>query len=53
MILLYVGFKISFQLFQIYQKTSHAFSNLYHLSFGRLYRVVNGLSILFVNGQLI
>ena len=51
--LLYVAFRVSLQPFQTYQDTAHAFYNLYHLSFGGLYRVVNGLLVLFVNNPLI
>ena len=51
--LLYVGFRVSLQPFQTYQNTLHAFYNLCHLSFGGLYRVVNGLPVLFINDPLI
>ena len=51
--LLYVGFRVSLQPFQICQKTFHAFYNLCHLSFGGLCWVVNGLLFLFVNDPLI
>ena len=50
---LYVRFKVSLQPFQTYQNTPNAFYNLCHLSFGGLYRVVNGLLVLFVNDPLI
>ena len=51
--LLSMGFRVSLQPFQPYQNTFHAFYNLCHLSFGGLYRVVNGLPVLFVNDPLI
>ena len=47
--LLYVGFRVLLQPFQTYENTPHTFYNLCHLSFGRLYRVVNGFPVLFVN----
>ena len=51
--LLYVGFRVSFQPFQIYQKTPYTVYNFCHLSFCEQYQVVNGLLVLFINGPLI
>ena len=51
--ILYVGFTVSLQHFQTYESTPHEFYNLCHLSFGKLYRVVNKLLVLFINDPLI
>ena len=50
---LYVSFRVSLQHFQTYQNTPNVLYNLCHLSFRVLYRVVNGLPILFINNMLV